>query len=239
MHVSFTFAEMISHKRSCNRHWSPSSAKLCLANPRSCVAFFHSQVSIVWSHLLSVCSCSNCSRATALQMLLCKIWNYLNINAWCLGHQNSKGATKNVHTVSCQLCTDTLWHLHESEAPSALNWCLLVGSYIIESFYFEQTSTDGFCSRVHYCKYGSVGLSGFENKLYWVCIYHLLLLFMTSWKLAKFLASIYLDPWWIFFFFFVTFEFQVQVLLFSLEGCPTQSYIQKKPFCCTLSSSLL
>lgn len=101
-------------------------------------------------------------------------------------------------TVSCQLCTATLWHLHESEAPSALNCKSLVGSHSIDSFYFEQTSTDGFCNRVHYCKSGFVGLSGFENKAYWVCIYHLLLLFMTNQKLAKFLA-IYLDPWQVIF----------------------------------------
>lgn len=130
----------------------------------------------------------------------------------------------------------TLWHLHEPEAPSALNCKSLVGSYSIDSFYFEQTSTDGFCNRVHYSKSGFVGLSGFENKAYWVCIYHLLLLFMASWKLAKFLA-IYLDPWWVIF--LVVFAFQVQVLLFSVEGCPIQSYTQKQPLCCTTMCNLL
>lgn len=31
--------------------------------------------------LSEICICSNCSRATALQMLLCKIWNYLRVSA--------------------------------------------------------------------------------------------------------------------------------------------------------------
>lgn len=54
---------------------------------------------------------SSCSRAIDLQMLLYKIWNYVNINAWCLECQNYKGASKNGHTLSCLLCTGTLCYV--------------------------------------------------------------------------------------------------------------------------------
>lgn len=74
----------------------------------------------------------------------------------------------------------------------------------------------GFCNRVHYSKSGFVGLSGFENKAYWFCIYQLLLLFMISRKLAKASGfNIFESPKSCF---LVVFE--AQVLLFGLEGCP-------------------
>lgn len=127
------------------------------------------------------------------------------MNAWYLECQNSKGATKNVHTVSCQLCSHSVtlawvWGTICTELMSP-GWLLKYWQFL-----FWTNKHYGFCNRVHYCKPGFVGLSGFENKAYGVCIYHLLLLFMTSWKLAKFLASIYLDPWWVIFWLYLNFK---------------------------------
>lgn len=57
-----------------------------------------------------------------LPLLKCswyEFWNYLTRNAWCLQCQNSKGATKNVHSVLpalhkplCDICMSLRHHLH-------------------------------------------------------------------------------------------------------------------------------
>lgn len=51
---------------------------------------------------------SSCSMATVLQIFFNNICNYLNINAWSLNPQNSKGASKSIHTSSCLLCSHSM-----------------------------------------------------------------------------------------------------------------------------------
>lgn len=99
------------------------------------------------------------------------------------GTSNSKGARKIVYALWCLLCTATWCCVTFAQILDTICTELVSPSWLLKYQQFllwKKTSTSGFCNRVHYCGSLFVCLSGFENKAYWVCSYHLLLLFMTS-----------------------------------------------------------